>query len=349
MDQFYSLHTYLLIAFIFILLACFAGFMIQARKTDNIVTKRIFKGFGFFGLTFIFTRILFLLSDYEIASHAGATTQLQLILYTAAYPITYISLAFLFETVERHMLSRKPVLTILALVTGIICFMSLVLVIFGFGLDVVNNTGPQKIAIYTLDVAGPIMILGISALYRRIIKDASGPVRNRALGAFIGVLLVFSAFLLNVDNLYPASFDPIRLLLVPACFIAGTVIFFYSSSIQVTMTDFYTNKHVCIVHKGEITGKMFICPACNAYYCLACKEAIEHIDKVCWNCKKPFDQPAVTDAAISSHDEPSKEISTPEIVDEGKKDAFGKEPGKGPAKGVIAGQELGKAAKKKYQ
>src|SRR5271157_5887362 len=138
MDQFYSIHTYLLISFIFILLVCFAGFMIQAHKTDNIITKHIFKGFGLFGLTFIFTRILFLLSDYEIASHSGATTQLQLILYTAAYPITYISLAFLFETVERHMLSRKPVLTILALVTGILCFISLVLVVFSVGLDVVR-------------------------------------------------------------------------------------------------------------------------------------------------------------------------------------------------------------------
>jgi hypothetical protein len=347
MDQFFSLHTYLLIAFIFILAGCFAGFMIQARKTDNIVTKRIFKGFGLFGLTFIFTRIIFLISDYELASNLGATTQMQLIWYTAAYPLTYISLAFLCETVERHMLNRKPFLTILAIITGLICLLSLVLVVFNVGLDVVNNTGPQEIATYTLDIAGPTLILGISALYIKIMKDAAGPVKNRALGAFIGIIVMFSGFLINVDNVFPVSFEPIRLVLAPACFIAGTLAFSYSSSIQITMTDFYTNKHVCIVHKGVIEGKMFICSKCNAYYCMPCKEAIEQIDKCCWNCKTPFDQSAVDEETTLSEIEELKKISTPEIAKKGKKEAPENEPGKGPLKGVVAGQELDKVPKKK--
>nr|MDO8114195.1 hypothetical protein [Candidatus Sigynarchaeota archaeon] len=346
MEQFYSVRTYLLIAFIFILLGGFAGFMIQAHKTDNIVTKRIFKGFGLFGLMFVFTRIFYLLSDYEIASNAGASTQVQLILFTSAYPVTYISLAFLFETVERHMLNRKPVLTFLALITGIICFISLVLVVFNVGVDLAMNTGPQEIAIYTLNISGPILIFGISALYIKIIKNASGPVRNRALGAFIGVLILFSGFLLNADNLFPPSFDPSRLVLAPTCFIIGTVTFFYSSSIQIAMTDFYTNKHVCIVHKGEIKGKMFICSKCNAYYCMPCKEAIEQIDKCCWNCKTPFDQSKVADTTKLSEVEPSKEISTPDLVNKGKKEAPGNEPGKNHIKGVAAGQDLGKTTKK---
>ena len=192
----------------------------------------------------------------------------------------------------------------------------------------------------------PFMIIGVAGLYIKIVKAATGKVRNEALGALIGVLLMFCGFLLNSNFFSLPSFDPIRLLLVPACFIAGTVIFFYSSSIQVTMTDFYTNKHVCIVHKGEIKGKMFICPSCNAYYCLACKEAIEQIDKVCWNCKKPFDQPTRAEVAAVSHPEPSKESTGPVLVGEGQDEAFGKKLGKDPTKGVIAGRALDKSSKK---
>ncbi len=344
--QFYSVHTYLLIAFIFILLGGFVGFMIQARKTSNIVTKRIFKSFGLFGLTFAFTRVFYLLSDYEFALHSGLATQLQLIFETAAYPITYISLAFLFETVERHMLNRKPIFKFLALITSIICFVCFVLVVFNVGLDVVANTGPQEIAQFSLNIAGPTLILGIAALYIKIIKAASGPVKNRALAAFIGVVVLFSGFLLNTDALSTTNFEPIQQVLAPACFIIGAVVFFYASSIQIAMTDFYTNEHVCIVHKGEIKGKMFICSKCNAYYCLACKEAIEQIDKCCWNCKTPFDQSTGADAARSSQLEPSKEISNQVLVNEGKKGTIGNKPDKDSIKGVVAGQEPEKALKK---
>ncbi|HME51376.1 MAG TPA: hypothetical protein VKM55_04110 [Candidatus Lokiarchaeia archaeon] len=134
-----------------------------------------------------------------------------------------------------------------------------------------------------------------------------------------GLLVLSSGFLLDMDLLskLSPSFDLVRLPLVPVLFIIGTLIFFASSisGISTTMVDFYTNKHICIVHKGEIKGKMYICSKCNAFYCVQCKEAIESIDKCCWNCKAPFVTDNTEEAATLAPVEPSVES----MVDEGKK------------------------------
>jgi len=48
-------------------------------------------------------------------------------------------------------------------------------------------------------------------------------------------------------------------------------------------------KHFCLVHKGPIEGYNFICPTCNAYYCIRCVEAIKELENACWSCGKPLD------------------------------------------------------------
>jgi len=48
-------------------------------------------------------------------------------------------------------------------------------------------------------------------------------------------------------------------------------------------------KHFCLVHKGPVEGYSFICPVCNAYYCLKCVEALKTLENQCWSCENPLD------------------------------------------------------------
>jgi hypothetical protein len=131
----------------------------------------------------------------------------------------------------------------------------------------------------------------------------------------------------------------------PILMAVGITIFGSQQRVTATMIDFYTNKRVCIVHKGEIKGRMFICSKCDAFYCVKCKEAIETIDKCCWNCKAPFGQSAEAGAATLSQVDPS--IDAPGmVISKGEKSSIGKEPGKVPLKGAVAGIETIKAPNK---
>ena len=228
LDQFNSPRTYLLVAYIVILIIGFIAFMVKAHKAEAKATKRIFEGFGLFGLTYAITRLIFLFSDYENATHQGTNTYLLFDWVTAAYTVTFAALILIYHTVERLMLNRKPVFTVIAIISFVICMVALVLTVLTIGVNLDTGTGPQTISQYTLYVTGPILIIGIAALYIMIARNASGNVRKKAIGALVGLLVLSAGLLFDMDGLWKffTSFDDIRLLLSPTCFIAGTITFF---------------------------------------------------------------------------------------------------------------------------
>nr|MDO8113678.1 hypothetical protein [Candidatus Sigynarchaeota archaeon] len=74
--------------------------------------------------------------------------------------------------------------------------------------------------------------------------------------------------------------------------ITGLFLLAYSFSnirkINKGLIDYYHSKRICIVHRGHIQGKAFMCSTCNVMYCEACKKAIVEIENKCWNCKAPI-------------------------------------------------------------
>jgi len=44
----------------------------------------------------------------------------------------------------------------------------------------------------------------------------------------------------------------------------------------------------CVVHKGPITGIIYVCPTCKAKYCLNCATTLSQKDETCWVCDKPI-------------------------------------------------------------
>ncbi|NMC07021.1 MAG: hypothetical protein GYA24_17515 [Candidatus Lokiarchaeota archaeon] len=226
LDQFFSLRTYLLGTYIVVLLVGFVYFTIKSKQAENPATRRIKLGYGLFGLTYALTRLFFLLSDYEIASRGGVVTQLHLAWVTAAYCVTFVSLLVIYTTVERLILHRKPILSLIAAIAFIICLASFVLTLLGVGLDVANDTGPHQIAKYTLYATGPILALGIAVLYIVIVRNSTGALRAKAVLSLVGLLLLFAGLILDMDILASAAFDPIRFVISPLLFIVGTILFF---------------------------------------------------------------------------------------------------------------------------
>ncbi|MHA1148928.1 MAG: right-handed parallel beta-helix repeat-containing protein [Promethearchaeota archaeon] len=44
-------------------------------------------------------------------------------------------------------------------------------------------------------------------------------------------------------------------------------------------------KHICVVHKGEIKGAIYLCPQCSTFYCMNCARTLKINGEKCWSCE----------------------------------------------------------------
>lgn len=42
--------------------------------------------------------------------------------------------------------------------------------------------------------------------------------------------------------------------------------------------------------KGKVSRINYICPECDALYCIKCSEALSNLENACWVCNEPFDE-----------------------------------------------------------
>jgi hypothetical protein len=66
-------------------------------------------------------------------------------------------------------------------------------------------------------------------------------------------------------------------------------IFTKPSTITIEEIQVYREKGLCLVCKGKVSGVNYICPKCNALYCLKCSEVLTKRENACWVCESPFD------------------------------------------------------------
>lgn len=43
-------------------------------------------------------------------------------------------------------------------------------------------------------------------------------------------------------------------------------------------------EYVCLVHRGEIVGDVYICPTCQSLYCPKCAKSLKVKGETCWSC-----------------------------------------------------------------
>lgn len=53
---------------------------------------------------------------------------------------------------------------------------------------------------------------------------------------------------------------------------------------------FHRERKICLVCKTHISRLSYICPECDALYCVKCSEALSNLENACWVCETPFDE-----------------------------------------------------------
>ncbi len=53
---------------------------------------------------------------------------------------------------------------------------------------------------------------------------------------------------------------------------------------------FHKEQKICLVCKGRVARVMFVCPNCDALYCIKCSKALSDLDNYCWVCETALDE-----------------------------------------------------------
>jgi hypothetical protein len=72
--------------------------------------------------------------------------------------------------------------------------------------------------------------------------------------------------------------------------------------LNIAMVDYYQAKRLCVVHKGGIKGRVFMCGNCRIFYCIDCKNAIVKTENKCWNCGDVLEKSLVINLSITTDD-----------------------------------------------
>jgi len=62
------------------------------------------------------------------------------------------------------------------------------------------------------------------------------------------------------------------------------------STVTIEEIELHRKKGLCLVCKSKISRLNYICPKCNAIYCVKCSEALTNLENACWVCDTPFDE-----------------------------------------------------------
>jgi hypothetical protein len=71
-------------------------------------------------------------------------------------------------------------------------------------------------------------------------------------------------------------------------------------------------KRICVVCKGKLERKMYICPDCNTFYCNKCSDSLAGLENMCWVCNAPFDEFKPVKPFKNEKEEAGVEIETRE-------------------------------------
>jgi parallel beta-helix repeat protein len=209
-----------------------------------------------------------------------------------AYTLLLFLVAFLFimYPTEKY-LKKSQKIPYSTFILIAISLLSLVILIAHFFPDTSQITGFQGFMLSILHIITFFAILaslifgitGFLSYYIAISIKTVGKHRKIAILTLIGfggwgVAKLIDSFFNRLDEIAQWL-----ILMGPILFIVFTPLLRFRR-IMPSIINFYQNQRRCVVHRGVIEGKVFLCSKCNVFYCLKCKEALIDIENKCWNC-----------------------------------------------------------------
>jgi len=302
------------------------GIVIQARKIKaKLLTLMGFNillaGFGWVGITLDFLSIL--LTGSNLPNPGGWMG----IINTMWAPlILVISLYIGAELMIPKI--KKIIFAAFLIITVIFEFLLFIdpLGTFYFEVPILPGSNLIKIYIYT---NSPINLLFVSFQFigfifcgfGYLIKSfkSIGVLKSKFLLLSIGYLLfvgipIFSALMSRVNIRIPIIFS--RLVMASAFLffyfglretpaekkkkehyvrevkVEESLFRLYERPLQISEEEviFHRDRKICLVCKGDVIRLSYICPKCNALYCIKCSEELSNQENMCWVCNDPFDE-----------------------------------------------------------
>ncbi|MFX0103708.1 MAG: hypothetical protein ACFFCS_29370, partial [Candidatus Hodarchaeota archaeon] len=131
----------------------------------------------------------------------------------------------------------------------------------------------------------PVLALFIIMAYLYLSKKTTDKVKKNSTFLMVSILLMSLSEAGNstlVNNLVPVLYYTTHILLI----VSLSLLYFalIKRDVSLAFIEYYRTEHQCIVHKGPIVGKLYMCSNCNVFYCLKCKDALVKIENKCWLC-----------------------------------------------------------------
>lgn len=183
-------------------------FMIKAIKIQEKSAKSMFIAYGLFYIFFGLTRILYIeavyiLGMFDFFTNLGYITQI-------------LALIFIIYVLETQIVkSTKFFFLIITIVAFVIALISLV------GVTSIR----RYFALTLLFILVPISASVIMILYLYVIIKSIGGIRKKAIGLFIGSLMMFASQVMDSEVFISATFPFVPLEITPIIMIIGVIIF----------------------------------------------------------------------------------------------------------------------------
>lgn len=303
---------------IFILFVCSISYLSKGLKKKDKNEKFLMIGSGFFWLNVALTRLfLFIIDYFQEGTYIGDLNVIiqtynvinYLFLYFYLYLYTYVFIdtiiiivLFIWSTFK----SKREFQAISSIITlGFATF----LIGWSFEAIIIRNSnlfspilGSMFIIIGVLIATSPL--IGYFEFFSKAIIKLFVLIMISVLAIFIILILFFNLQLIDLFLIM------IWIAILTLVLILGYIIYFYTrrtgsaikkEELQETLRIFtkplkfsiedvkYSKeKGFCLVCKNKISGLTYVCPKCEAWYCIKCCEALTELENNCWGCETPF-------------------------------------------------------------
>ncbi|UCC18443.1 MAG: hypothetical protein JSV62_10030 [Promethearchaeota archaeon] len=296
----------------------------HSRKKEIFHEKILMYGFASFWLTIALIRTFFYFSDYYLeGTYTGDLsiiiqtydTGKYILLYFYLYLFAYVLISIIFLSIMFIWLSLKSIKEF-QIISSVVTI-GLVMILIGWVFETIKIK--ELNLIYPAIPSGFIIIGAIITIFPLIIdlEFFSNRFANwlilisiASILAFLSLTL-FTNFSLNIISQILIWISAI-LLIVAIFYIIVNITkrnrvsqtatpmdkegfpdfikaFIKPSTITIEEIESYRKRGLCLVCKSKVSRLSYICPKCNAIYCIKCSEALTNLENACWVCDTSFD------------------------------------------------------------
>ncbi|NVM04098.1 MAG: hypothetical protein HWN67_17335 [Candidatus Helarchaeota archaeon] len=216
--EFYQPNLFSLIGLTILLFICGSIFLLRSYR-ESESQRIIFFCYAFTMIMYGFARMFFIFADYYQAIYWGQDSEPYFFWTTLAYSVGTASLIPILFVLEKYLVLKTK---------GI--FTTISIIIFLFSVVSVFGIISKYLSQYVVYAGLLVIIICIFSLYIYLIRITEGSVRDKAIGVFIGLIILILGMILDAqitEFLAPGGgfLNQIRLLIGSSLMISGVSIF----------------------------------------------------------------------------------------------------------------------------